>query len=384
MKKNRSSRLKGFYKLTVEQRRSALEDFLGDRGAERLAETLSAPAADQLVENVVGVFGLPLGIGTNFRINDREILIPMVVEEPSVIAGASNAARMAGLGTGFVAESDPPNTVAQIEILNPSAEAAERINEAETEILSRANDTQPEIVALGGGAHRLVVRPAVGDKSRLVVHLVVNCVDAMGANIVNTMAERVSPFVEEISGGKAGLRILTNLAEQRLARSRTEIPLSALLRRGFSGEEVARGIVAASEFADADPYRAATHNKGIFNGIDAVLVATGNDWRAVEAGGHAFASLSGQYRPLARWRIEGDNLLGRIELPMAVGIVGGASRSHPTARLALELMGAGSAGELAAIVASVGLASNLAALSALCSEGIQQGHMRLHERKFKK
>lgn len=382
MKKNRTSQLRGFYKLTIAERRKALEGYLGEGVGERLEKTLSLELADQLVENVVGVYGLPLGLGTNFRVNGRDVLVPMVVEEPSVIAGASNAARMAQQGDGFAADCDPPNTVAQIEILNPQPEAGGRIRQAEEEILTRANDTATELVSLGGGAHRVDVREDVGGKHRLVVHLVVNCVDAMGANIVNTMAEHVSSFVAEVAGGQAGLRILTNLAEQRLARSRVELPFSALVRKGYGGEQVARGIVAASEFAEADPYRAATHNKGIFNGIDAVLLATGNDWRAVEAGGHAFASLTGRYRPLATWTLNGEKLVGKIELPLAVGTVGGASRSHPLAVFALELLGVKSAGELAEIVASVGLASNLAALSALSSEGIQHGHMRLHERKF--
>jgi hydroxymethylglutaryl-CoA reductase len=266
-------------------------------------------------------------------------------------------------------------------VLDPAPGAAERIASGAARIRAIADATQPELVGLGGGARDVEIRDAVGSAGRLVVHLVVDCRDAMGANMVNAMAEAVSTEIAELAGGRAGLRILTNLADRRLARAACRVPFDALARPGFDGESVARGIESASRFAEGDPYRAATHNKGVFNGIDALLLATGNDWRAVEAGGHAFAARSGRYLPLTAWRVEGDELRGRIELPLPVGIVGGACAFHPTARRCLELLGVESAVELAQVAASVGLAANLAALAALASEGIQAGHMRLHARR---
>ncbi len=382
MKSRGKSRLKGLYRMQAEERREILCERLEKETDCGFEFQLPLELADRMVENAVGVFGVPLGVASNFRINDFDVLVPMAIEEPSVIAAASNAARMVRAGSGFIADADPPYTVAQIEILSPSTDARERIVAAENELLKLADATQPELVSLGGGAKEIAVRESVGGAERLVAHLIVDCVDAMGANVVNTMAEAISRRIAELAGGRAGLRILTNLADRRLARARCEVPFEALERDGFPGKDVARGVVAASGFAAADPYRAATHNKGVFNGIDAVLMATGNDWRAVEAGGHAFAARKGSYGPLAEWRLENDRLVGSLELPMAVGIVGGASRSHPMARLCLDLMGVESATELAWIVASTGLASNLAALAALSSEGIQRGHMRLHERKL--
>jgi hydroxymethylglutaryl-CoA reductase len=338
---------------------------------------------DTMIENSVGVMGMPLGVATNFQVNGFDVLVPMAVEEPSVIAAASNAAKMARSGYGFRAETTSPLMVAQIEILDPHPGAASKIEAAKQEILSMADSAQKELVSLGGGAVELEIRENVGEKRRLVLHLVVNCIDAMGANSVNTMAEAVSAQLGELTGGIIGLRIVSNLADRRLVKVSSKIPFDALTRNGFSGAEVARGVEAASQFALADPYRAATHNKGIFNGVDAVLLATGNDWRAVEAGGHAFAAMKGTYSPLSTWKIFDDKLEGSLEMPMAVGIVGGAAKVHPIARLCLDLMGVESAVELAWIVASAGLACNLAALAALSSEGIQQGHMRLHRRKGK-
>jgi hydroxymethylglutaryl-CoA reductase len=378
-----SSRLKGFYRKSMAARRALLAEHMGADGATLdFEEQIPLDTIESMVENAVGIMGIPLGVATNFQINGQDVLVPMAIEEPSVIAAASNAARMVRLGSGFVAEADPPFTVVQVELLSPAQGAAKRIRQVESEILEAANRTQPELVSLGGGALELVIREDVGGRGRLVVHMVVNCLDAMGANMVNTMAEEVSSRLAELAGGKAGLRILSNLADRRLVRVRAEVPFEALVRKGYSGADVSAGIKAASDFAAADPYRAATHNKGIFNGIDAVLLATGNDWRAVEAGGHAYAARNGRYGPLATWDVRGDKLVGAIELPMAVGIVGGASRAHPTARLSIALAGIETAGDLACVVASTGLASNLAALAALSSEGIQQGHMRLHERKL--
>ncbi len=382
MKTRGNSRLKGFYKKGVDTRRSILSEMMGEDEKGGFDESVPFELVDRMVENAVGVLEVPLGVATNFVINGMDVLVPMAIEEPSVIAAASNAARMVRAGSGFIAETDPPHTVAQVEILDPSPQAAERIKAAEPEILDMANKTQEVLVSVGGGAREIIVRDHVGGPNRLVVHLVVNCQDAMGANSVNTMAEAVSGRVAELAGGRDGLRILTNLADHRLVRVRAEVPFDALARHDFKGIEVARGIVAASEFALADPYRATTHNKGIFNGIDAVLMATGNDWRAVEAGGHAYAARSGCYGPLAVWEMKDDRIEGAIELPMAVGIVGGAARIHPTARRCIALAGIETASELACVVASTGLASNLAALAALSSEGIQKGHMRLHERKL--
>jgi hydroxymethylglutaryl-CoA reductase len=378
-----SSRLKSFHRKGLDERRAFLVEHAGANGENlNFEEQISLNTVESMVENAIGVMEIPLGVATNFQINSLDVLVPMAIEEPSVIAAASNAARMVRRGSGFVAKADPPHTVVQIELHNPTSGASKRIVEAENEILEAANRTQPELVSLGGGACELVIREDVGGESRLVVHMVVNCLDAMGANMVNTMAEAVSDRLAELAGGQPGLRILSNLADRRLVRVRAEVPLEALERKGYSGEAVGHGITAASDFAEADPYRAATHNKGIFNGIDAVLIATGNDWRAVEAGGHAYAARNGRYGPLATWNIRNDKLVGSIALPMAVGIVGGAARAHPTARLSIAIAGIETASDLACVVASAGLAANLAALAALSSEGIQKGHMRLHARKL--
>jgi hydroxymethylglutaryl-CoA reductase len=368
--------------MEIAERRRIAAERAGDEGDAFPGAGLTDEGAGRMIENAVGVFGVPLGIAANFSVNGFELLVPLAIEEPSVVAAVTNAARIARSGGGFEAEADPPLTIAQIEVLDASPDAAERIESASASLMHKADSTQPELVALGGGARRVHVRSAVGEAERLVVHLVVDCRNAMGANMVNTMAEAVSEDVAILAGGRAGLRILSNLADQRLARALCRVPFDALERRDHSGARVARGVEAASRFAEADPYRAATHNKGIFNGIDGLLLATGNDWRAVEAGGHAFAARSGSYLPLATWRVEGELLEGRIELPMAVGVVGGACASHPTARRCIELLGVENSGELACVAASVGLAANLAALAALSSEGIQAGHMRLHRRRL--
>ncbi len=372
------SRLPGFHKRSPAKRLEEISRRVKKPG---FAVDLTIEKADAMIENAVGVFCLPLGIATNFLVNGVDLLVPMAVEEPSVIAAASNAARMARAGTGFLAESDPPIMAGQVEILDPSPGARERLEDSADEIARMADSAQPELVSLGGGMRTMAVRRDVGGPGRLVVHLHIDCRDAMGANMVNTMAEAVSHRLAEIAGGRAGLRILTNLADRRLARARCAIPFEALDREGFRGKDVAVGISAASDFASADPYRAATHNKGIFNGIDAFLLACGNDWRAVEAGAHAFAARNGSYAPLAIWRIEGSDLIGEVEMPMAVGMVGGASTAHPKAVACLDLVGVECASDLAQVAVSVGLASNLAALAALASEGIQSGHMRLHGKK---
>lgn len=382
MKQRYTSRLRAFYRQTVSERIHTLEKETSLDIGESLSIGLPLDLANKMVENTVGIMGLPLGVATNFEVNGTEVLVPMAIEEPSVIAAAANAARMSRFGTGFTATMDPALMDVQIEILDPAPGGAAKVNAASKEILAKANDTQKELVALGGGATSITVREAVGSSSRMVVHLTVDCKDAMGANSVNTMAEAVSDEIASLAGGRPGLRILTNLADKRLVHVSTKIPFDGMKRGRYPGDSVSRGVVNAYEFAAADPYRAATHNKGIFNGIDAVLIATGNDWRAVEAGGHAFAAMGPHgYGPLTQWSIEDEHLVGKLEMPMAVGIVGGAARTHPVARMCLALMGVEKVSDLACIVGAVGLATNLAALAALSSEGIQFGHMRLHARK---
>lgn len=392
----KSSRLSGFYKLSPQERIQFLQQFadLSTAEAEALSGTtgLSQAQADHMIENAIGVFGLPLGIATNFLINGRDYLIPMAIEEPSVVAGASFAARLVRDGGGFKTSSDEPLMIGQIQVLDVSDPWAARFEllAAKEQILALANEQDPVIVKLGGGARDLEVRVVEHTQTgpMLVVHLIYDARDAMGANAVNTAVEAVAPLVAEISGGRTLLRIISNLADRRLARAKAVVPISSLAHGEFSGEEVARGIVEAWAFAAADPYRAATHNKGIMNGIDAVVIATGNDWRAIEAGAHSYAARSGRYTALTTWSLvtddsaAGQSLVGTLELPMAVGIVGGATRVHPAAKAALKLLGVKTARELAEIIVAVGLAQNLAALRALASEGIQRGHMKLHARQL--
>jgi len=377
-----TSRLPGLHRRSLAERRALLAQRLKDGDIRPLLDGgLDDALLDRMVENAVGCIAVPVGIAANFLVNGREVLVPMAVEEPSVIAGASHAARLAREGGGFRVRVSPSLTVAQVE-LRGVVHPGSRILDHRDRILAAADAVQPQLVSLGGGARDLEVREQVGDAHRTVVHLVVDCLDAMGANMVNTMAEAVAPLLEELSGGRAGLRILTNLADRRLAVATCAIPVDQLERPSFTGPEVAEGIVAAGAFAAADPWRAATHNKGIFNGIDPILLATGNDWRAVEAGGHAYAARSGTYRPLSGWTMEEGMLRGALELPMAVGVVGGASRCHPCAVKCLELMNVTTAAGLSEIATAAGLASNLAALLALSTEGIQAGHMRLHRRRL--
>ncbi|MFL5303860.1 MAG: hydroxymethylglutaryl-CoA reductase, degradative [Polyangia bacterium] len=376
------TRIPGFYRLSVDQRREALRA-VADLTAQDL-ETLDGggldtQTADKIVENAVGVYALPLGVGLNFRVNGRDVLVPMAVEEPSVIAAASNAARMVRAGGGFVAEADEPVMTAQIEIVDvadPDASAA-RLQAAAGELLALAHATLPRLAARGGGAREIEVR---AHPRRVVVHVHVDCRNAMGANMVNTVAEALAERVAALAGGRSGLRILTNLCDRRCVRVRARVPAAALASKTMDGPTVRDGIVAASRFAEDDAYRAATHNKGIMYGVDAVVIATGNDWRGVEAGAHAFAAISGRYRPLATWRAENGDLVGKLEMPMALGTVGGTLHAHAGARLALKLLGATDATALGMIVASAGLASNLAALRALATDGIQRGHMALHRR----
>jgi hydroxymethylglutaryl-CoA reductase len=340
---------------------------------------LSLEAADRMIENVVGTFPLPLGIGVNFLINNRDCLVPMVIEEPSVVAAASYAAKMVREGGGFHTSSTPPVMTGQIQVVgiaDPEA-AKQRVLGAKQEILEEANAQDPVLASVGGGAKDLdakVISTTVG--SMLIVELYVDCRDAMGANAVNTMAEAVAPLIERVTGGRVYLRIISNLATKRLAKAWCTVPKEAV-----GGEDVVDGIMNAAAFAAADPYRAATHNKGAMNGIIAVVLATGNDHRAIEAGAHAYAALNGRYTSLSTWeKTEDGDLKGTIELPMAVGLIGGAVRTHPIAKIALKILGVKTANEFAEVLAAVGLAQNLGALRALAHEGIQRGHMSLHAR----
>jgi len=383
------SRIPGFYDLPLADRIQRLVAASAQKEADLapLADPggLRAEQADRMIENVVGLFSLPLGIGLNFVVNGRDVLVPMAIEEPSVVAGASYMAKLVRDDGGFLAEAALPEMIGQIQLLEvKDLQAARRALVAhKPELLAEADRVDPVIRRLGGGARDLEVRTLEDTPAgpMLVVHLIYDTRDAMGANAVNTAVERLAPMVERITGGRAHLRILSNLADRRLARARCRIRLTALAFGDYPGERVRDGVVEAWAFAAADPYRAATHNKGIMNGVDAVVISTGNDWRAVEAGAHAYAARSGRYTSLSRWWVgEGGALEGELEMPLAVGIVGGATRVHPTAKACLALMGVTTARELAEVIVSVGLAQNLAALRALATEGIQRGHMGLHAR----
>jgi len=380
---------KKFYRLSPANRLDQLKAEVGLSDEEAAALSgecgLSIEAADHMIENVVGTFSLPIGVARNFLINGREISIPMVVEEPSIVAGASFMAKLARPTGGFFAHTTPPEMIGQIQILDladPPTARLQLLGEKEA-LLAEAAKVDPLLVKLGGGPRDLEVR-LIGESplgSFLVAHLIYDVVDAMGANAVNTAVERLALKIERITGGRVLLRILSNLADRRLARARVILRTSDLAFADFSGEEVRDGIIQAWAFAAADPYRAATHNKGIMNGVDPVLIATGNDWRAVEAGAHAYAARDGRYTSLSTWGInaQGD-LVGTLEMPLAVGTVGGATRVHPAAQACLRLMEVESAAALAEVIVSVGLAQNLAALRALATEGIQRGHMSLHAR----
>lgn len=386
---DKESRISGFYKLSLKERREILSRAgwleRSDLEAWDVDKGLNSQQADHMIENVVGIHALPVGIGLNFQINGRDVLVPMVVEEPSVVAGASYMAKLVRAGGGFEAKASSPEMIGQIQLLElPDMEAARQaILAHKEELLAEVEGIDPVLQRLGGGPRDLEVR--VIEESPvgpfLVVHLIYDVRDAMGANAVNTAVERLAGSLAKISGGRAHLRILSNLADRRLATASCKVPLEELGFEDFTPEQVREGIIEAWAFAAIDPYRAATHNKGIMNGVDAVVIATGNDWRAIEAGAHAYAARSGRYTSLSTWgKDDQGNLTGELKMPMAVGIVGGATKVHPGARAALKLMGIQRASELAEVIVSVGLAQNLAALRALATEGIQRGHMSLHAR----
>ena len=386
-----TSRIPGFYRLDPDQRLAALLSNGAIDGRDAVAYAgpgLTLDDANLMIENVVSTFALPNAVAVNFLINGRDRLVPMVVEEASVIAAVSNMARLARPGGGFHVEADEPVMIGQVQVMavaDPEACVA-RLTEALPRLEVIARHVHPRLAERGGGIRGLEVRRVTYDEpgqpreEMVVLHVHVDCRDAMGANLVNTLCERLAPHVEQITGETVGLRILSNLADRRLARARVRLRATHLGTADMDGDEVARGIVAAWRFAWADPYRAATHNKGVMNGIDAVALATGNDWRAIEAGAHAWACRDGQYRPMTTWRYEDGILHGSLELPLQFGTVGGPIRLHPTAQANLRMLAVESAQELAAIAAAIGLAQNLGALRALATEGIQAGHMRMHAR----
>jgi len=380
---DKSSEVSGFYKKPVEERLKFIKEYAGltDEEIATLRNTGGLPlgTADRMIENVIGGMTLPMGLGVNFRINGKDVLVPMVIEEPSVVAAASNAAKMARPKGGFTASFSGPVMIAQVQLVEaPDPESAKKaILEHKKDILDICNKQDPMLIQAGGGAKDVEVRVLQTIKGPMVItHLLVDTRDAMGANAVNTMAEAIAPHIEEWTGGRVYLRILSNLAVYRLARA-----MAVFDKEAMGGEAVVEGILSAYAFAEADPFRATTHNKGIMNGISSVVIASGNDTRAIEAGAHAFAARSGRYTSLSKYEKDADgNLVGSIEVPMAVGIVGGATKTHPVARIALKIMDIKSAAELAQIIACVGLAQNFAALRALATEGIQRGHMGLHAR----
>ena len=382
------SRIPGFYKKTLAERAALVGDWAGLNEQERaalLGQGLPSETAAQMVENGLGTYELPIGVACNFTINGRDYLIPMAIEEPSVIAAVSFAAKLVREGGGFRTVASEPVMIGQIQVLDvPDLLAAQvAIESSEAQLMEAADAISQNIVRRGGGARGIEVRafPETPAGPMLVVHLLYDCRDAMGANAINTAVEALAPLIEDLSGGRTNLRILSNLTDRRTATARCTIPAAALETPGFSGAEVAKGIEEANVFALVDPYRATTHNKGIMNGVDAVCIATGNDWRAIEAGAHAYAARDGQYRALTDWHVDDNgDLYGELTLPLAVGIVGGATRVHPVAQVALKILDVASAAELAQIMAAVGLAQNLAAIRALATSGIQMGHMRMHAR----
>ncbi len=378
-----------FYKKSVDERLGIIKKFAGltdeEIGMLKKTGTLGIEIADRMIENVVGVCGLPLGLGLNFVVNGKKYVVPMCLEEPSVVAAASYAAKLAKANGGFEASSDEPVMIGQIQIMGFKnfEKAKKAIVNKKKEIINKANERDSVLVSFGGGAKNLEVRrikSKLGDM--LVVHLFVDVRDAMGANAVNTMCEMISPMLEELTGGYVRLRIISNLADRRLARAKAvwkKEELEKASKGAMKGSEIVDAILEAYHLALNDPYRCATHNKGIMNGVDAVVIATGNDFRAVEAGAHAYACVSGKYKPLTKYYKNKDgDLVGEIELPVAIGTVGGATKTKPEARIALKILGVKTAKELSQVIASVGLAQNFAALRALATEGIQRGHMRLH------
>ncbi|MBC7870766.1 MAG: hydroxymethylglutaryl-CoA reductase, degradative [Chitinophagaceae bacterium] len=389
MDKNKTSQLSQFYKRTLEERRAIIANWIDDDTPINtiLDGGINAEIATSMIENGLGTYNLPFGIGTNFLINGKDRLIPMVIEEPSVVAAVSFAAKLFRAGGGFITSSDEPIMIGQIQVLDvPDMEyAVAQIRDHKADLLTFVNAHESSIIKRGGGARdieiRVIAHSPVG--AMLILHLLYDTRDAMGANAVNTALEKLAPEIETLTSGRVNLRILSNLSDKRKARAEGMIPKEDLARGEFAGEQVIQAVLEAAAFAEVDPYRATTHNKGIMNGIDAVVLATGNDWRAVEAGAHAYAARDGRYTSLTKWwRDENGNLHGAIELPLAVGIVGGATRVHPTAQLALKILDIQSAAELAEVMAAVGLAQNFAAMRALATEGIQQGHMRMHARQI--
>lgn len=388
----RVSRIPGFYKLTQKERVQKLAEIfhLGQTEIDALSSqgALTLDQADKMIENVVGIFSLPIGLAMNFLINDKEYIIPMSVEEPSIVAAASSAAKIIREAGGFTTSSDEPIMIGQLQVVNCEdfEEAKRNVLARKQEIIDLANRTEPCMLKRGGGAKDIEVR-ILGDEKEypyvkmLIVHLLIDTRDAMGANAINTMLEGVAPLVEEITNAKIYLKILSNLSDRRVARAKAVIPPHLLKTATCSGEEIIEGIIQAQAFAYLDPYRATTHNKGVMNGIDPIVIVTGNDFRAIEAGAHAYASRNGRYMPLTDWRKdENGNLVGTLELPMAVGIVGGAIKLHPMAQVALKFLGVKSARELGEVICAVGLAQNLSAIKALSTDGIQKGHMALHAR----
>jgi hydroxymethylglutaryl-CoA reductase len=386
-----TSRIPGFYKLSPEARRAALVEVGGVDPALVAAwrdAALPLDAADQMIENVVGVFELPNAVAVNLRINDEDRLVPMVVEEPSVVAAVSNMAQLTRRAGGLTADSDPSVMIGQVHVVRV-ADVARTVTALEArleELAAVARAVHPRLEERGGGLRGLRVRalaydePGHAREDLVVLEFLLDCRDAMGANMVNTVAERLAPFVEAITGCDVGLRILSNLASHRRSRATCRIPVEILGASLAEGREVAEGIASAWRFAWADPWRACTHNKGVMNGIDAVALATGNDWRAIEAGAHAWAARGGRYGPMTTWRVADDVLTGAIDVPLQLGTVGGPIRIHPKARANLDLLGNRGARDLAAVAAAVGLVQNLGALRALATEGIQAGHMRMHAR----
>lgn len=379
----KTSSYSGFFKLSAEERLDEVAEFASLTEEEKKtilsADSLDMDKADHMIENVIGRFALPMGVAINFMINGKDHVIPMVVEEPSVVAACSNAAKMARAAGGFIASTSGNVMIAQIQVLHvdtPFA-AKDAILEKKETILRICNEKDPVLVKLGGGAKDIEVRVLdTGVGPMVILHLLVDTGDAMGANAVNTMAEAAAPYIEEITGGNVELRILSNLADNRLVRVR-----ATWKKEEIGGEEVVEKMINAYAFAAADPYRAATHNKGIMNGIIPVVTATGNDTRAIESGAHSYAARSGKYTSLTTWEKNSDgDLVGSIEMPMAVGLVGGATKIHQTAQAAVKILGVTKAAELAQIIAAAGLANNMAAMKALATEGIQRGHMSLHAR----
>lgn len=375
----KTSQISGFYKKSIPERIEFVKQFstLNDNEKTLFTSSLDMQTADRMIENVIGLFELPLGIAVNFQINNKEYLIPMATEESSVVAAASNAAKIARIHGGFTTECKPPLMIGQIQLLhvNDIVTAAQQIMDHKKQLLALANAQDKILVEFGGGAKDLEVRILDSPLGKMIVtHLVVDVRDAMGANAVNTMCEALAPMIEEITGGKIRLKILSNLADKRIVKA-----TAVFDKEKMGGEHVVDAFLESYTLASIDPYRAATHNKGIMNGIDAVIIATGNDFRAIEAGAHAYAARTGHYSSLTKYyKDKKGNLVGEIELPLAVGVVGGAGNIHPKAILSKKILGITTAKELAEVVASLGLAQNFAALFALSTVGIQKGHMSLH------